>query len=73
MHNQMQCEGDACHLVEVHWDGQTREYRFHNTGTRPVEIVLKGLAGLVCVALQPGETQVVDVLGFDYPYLANFR
>ena len=68
----MLCEGDACQWVELEWDGDRREYRFRNTGCRAVRVALKSLAGWTRFTLDPGEVKLVGVVGFDYPYSANF-
>ena len=69
----MRCAGNACQWVEMEWNADLREYRFRNTGSRPVRVGLRTLAGWTWFTLAPGEVKPVEVAGFDYPYLANIE
>ena len=69
----MWCEGDACDAIDIEWHAESRQYRIRNRGTKAVEVSLKRLAGAISLTLQPGETRLADLSGFEYPYSANFQ
>lgn len=68
----MRCEGAACDVVEVTWDGLISAYRVKNCGTRRVCVVLTSAAREIGLFIEPRCEVVVYLEQFELPYEASF-
>jgi hypothetical protein len=68
----MRCEGDACSVVEIVWDGLISAYRVYNRGTGPVRITLTSASGEMCLQIGALGEAVVYIGQFELPYQATF-
>jgi hypothetical protein len=68
----MRCEGAACSVVEIVWDGLISAYRVKNRGTRQVRVILTSASGEMCLQIEPQGQALVYLAQFELPYQAFF-
>jgi hypothetical protein len=68
----MNCEGSACSVVEITWDGPLAAYRVRNHSDRPVFVTFTSNSGDLSVRLDERGDAVVPLAQFDLPYRALF-
>lgn len=68
----MNCEGNACGVVDIVWEEGEGAYRIANRSERRVLVTLTTSSGEISVQLEPGSNTIAFFTEFDLPYRALF-
>ena len=68
----MSCEGNACDVITVAWDGATGRFCVHNRSDRFVLVIFTNWSLALEAVLGPHQIRFLLISEFELPYRAEY-